>query len=152
MEPIYIKKSASASSGSIIITLTTIFTALITWINIHSLNTFQLSLLITFIGLQLFGTIYFWRGIFRIKFMITIDREGMLYGRKMIYWNTVRSFRTQFSINNDLKLPEVLLTYHNNEQLKIHLSAAKTNIGEMRSYIKQYAASYKIIDEGHFED
>lgn len=157
MEPeaVYIKKSPGTIIGTIIFSiLVTIIFPVIVFHTIKPESTSAIFLMVMCGGLLVFINFRCWSWVVDTKAAIIINREGIIYRKKMLFWENIKSYQTIFIkpfSSDDSSQEEVSVTFKNDTRLLIKLMGLNTNLSEMRTYITRYAGDHKVIDEGHVE-
>lgn len=112
---------------------------------IFDINSFAAFFLITFL---ITIAVYGWYQFFNKRSIITIGYQGIIYNKKLIKWQDIKSYKT---INYTSDIIDTLhLVLNADKEYTISLLGFNTDKQHIRTCIESFA-NISLIDEGHFD-
>ncbi|SHL81528.1 hypothetical protein SAMN05444266_10585 [Chitinophaga jiangningensis] len=102
-------------------------------------------LILLFVG----STISSWYNFLNPTSKITFNTEGIIYDKKLIAWQEIKSFRTKYYATDTIDSLNLVITLYDSRKKTISLFALATDEQQIRACITAYT-SHSIQDEGHF--
>jgi hypothetical protein len=124
-----------------------------TWFKINQGDALPMWLTVVLAAIVLFLDIRCWQWVLDTDPGITINKEGILYKKKMLLWENIKSYQTILrkpTDNEGSPDEQVLINFKDDKKLSVDLVGLKTNLADMRMHITRFAGD-KIADEGHVE-